>query len=300
MQDDTKIKKFLQKGGKLPTLPFVAREIMAATSKESPDINEIAEIAQCDMALCTAILKTVNSAFYSLPIEIVSIRHAIRYLGLSAIKNLAIGMSIVNGLTYRKEKYFDYNRFWRNSLFGAVTTRVIVESINRRHGENAFLVGMLQDLGIIILVEAFPAAYSIVQENLSSGYSELYEAETIILNINHMEVGGLIASSWGLPKAISTPISVHHCPNEIGSSEPDTRLMANILSISSLCVQSFDQLKCNCFLDKIDTKLNEYCLLRYINCNTIFERALNHLNLISDVFGIKPIEKYYFELMAIK
>ena len=74
-------------------------------------------------------------------------------LGLNAVKNLALSFSLLRGFAPKRKGAFDYVQFSKDSLVGAVAAKSLTEKINRRHGENAFFLGLLQNIGMLIMVD---------------------------------------------------------------------------------------------------------------------------------------------------
>jgi two-component system, cell cycle response regulator len=212
MQAHPSLKDMSQKTGKLPTLPGVAIRILQAMRRETPSIREISEIIASDAPLSAKVLQIVNSSFYGLPNQITSVHQAMMYLGLNAVKNLALSFSLINNFSSKNKIAFDHVQFWKDSLIGAVAAKLITEKANRQHGENAFFLGLLQNIGMLIMAQSMPKEYAEVLARAGSDASPLYDLESALLKFNHMEMGEYVTRAWGLPPAFSAPIGAHHAP----------------------------------------------------------------------------------------
>src|SRR5262245_6791812 len=106
----------------LPSLPTVAVEVLALTAKSNADLNEISRVVQNDQALSAKILRTVNSSFYGLSKPCPTITRALTYMGLSTVKSLVLGFSLVDW-TRQGEGGFDMIDYWRRSAYGAAAAR---------------------------------------------------------------------------------------------------------------------------------------------------------------------------------
>ena len=137
MASQNDLKDLSKKIGKLPTLPGVAIKILHAMQRETPNLSEISEVISADSSLSAKVLRVVNSPFYGLSNKISSVHQAIVYLGLNAVKNLALSFSLLRGFATKGKCPFDYVQFSKDSLIGAVAAKSLTEKINRRHGENA-------------------------------------------------------------------------------------------------------------------------------------------------------------------
>ncbi len=126
---------------KLPTLPGIAMKIIEVMQRESPSIKEIAEIISCDPSLSAKILQTVNSPFYGLPTKIGGVNQAIAFIGLNAVKNLALGFSLIKTFKPKKRVSFDHIQFWKDSLTGAVAAKTIADRVNRTYCRRCIFFG---------------------------------------------------------------------------------------------------------------------------------------------------------------
>jgi len=97
MASQNDLKDLSKKIGKLPTLPGVAIKILHAMQRETPNLSEISEVISADSSLSAKVLRVVNSPFYGLSNKISSVHQAIVYLGLNAVKNLALSFSLLRG-----------------------------------------------------------------------------------------------------------------------------------------------------------------------------------------------------------
>ena len=235
------LKVLPNKIGKLPTLPGVAIKILQAMQRDPPSIAEIAQAISADAPLSAKVLKAVNSPFYGLSNKITSVHQAMVFLGLNAVKNLALSFSLLSGFAPKRKGAFDYVQFSKDALVGAVAARTLTETVNRRQGENAFFLGLLQDIGMLILAETMPEEYAEVLGKAARGTGSLHEIESSLLGMNHMEVGQTVTDAWGLPASFSIPIGYHHSPERLVPPIDDIEQTTRLLHLSSLYVELFKQ-----------------------------------------------------------
>jgi HD-like signal output (HDOD) protein len=131
----------------LPTLPRVAVRVLDLAKEKDVSFGHIAEAICDDPVLAAKILKMVNSSFYGISQPVKTINHALVLLGLQTIKAVAVGFSLVRGVNARRSETFDYVRFWRQSLYTAVFARALAKLQSSEDCEEAFLAGLLSDLG---------------------------------------------------------------------------------------------------------------------------------------------------------
>jgi diguanylate cyclase (GGDEF)-like protein len=299
MQAHDLFKDMPRKIGKLPTLPGVAIRILQATGRETPNLREISEIIASDVPLSAKVLQMVNSPIYGLSREILSVHQAMMYLGLNAVKNLALSFSLIRNFSGKNPSAFNHVQFWKDSLIGAAAAKLITENANKHHGENAFFLGLLQNIGMLILAHGIPGAYGEVLSMAASGRTPLHEIESAVLTFNHMEVGEYVTHSWGLPPAFSAPIGAHHVPERSGATSADIQLQTKILHVSSLYIDLFNHPSPQgaAVYGPIEQLTGAYGLAASIDPRAIAEQVLASIRSIFPIFDIQIDEKKYIDII---
>src|SRR5438105_13395694 len=188
----------------LPSLPSIAMQVLDLAQKPEVDIAEIARIISKDPALSGKILRTVNSSFYGRSQHVSTISHALVILGLQSVKTLVLGFSLVTNLTKGKEKGFKHIAYWRRSIYAATAARTLAAKVGVVQQEEAFLVALLKDIGMLVLDQVFGEQYGQVHARVQS-HADLAAAEQQAIGTTHAEVGGLLAEQWKLPPLLTTP-----------------------------------------------------------------------------------------------
>ncbi len=240
MEKERSLQAFIDGIEKLPTLPGIAIQILEAVQNEEPDIDEISNIISTDPPLSAKVLRLVNSSFYNLPAKITSVPHSIKMLGINTVKNIALGFSLINNFQSQKSNGFDYTCFWKNSLVGAVSAKLLTEKLNPEFLDNAFFMGLLQNIGTLTFAHCMPAQYSLVLSEMEKTTSEHQDAEEYILGYNHQEIGEYLMKSWGLPETLYMPVGYHHNPEKLESTQAGIQVLTRILHLSSLFIELFD------------------------------------------------------------
>ncbi|MBW1730486.1 MAG: HDOD domain-containing protein [Deltaproteobacteria bacterium] len=204
----------------LPTLPIVVPRILSLMEKANADAGKITEAISHDPALTSKILKVANSAYYGFPQKITSLDRAVALLGFNMVKSLAISVGVIRSLPSKGlSKVFDIEGLWVHSLAVATAMKALARGAKEEdERETLFIVGLLHDLGKIILAEFFPDDFAEVLERSKSDPPVLlYESERRVIGMDHGEVGSMLLSRWKFPELIITPISKHHRHEENGS-----------------------------------------------------------------------------------
>ncbi len=282
---------------KLPTLPGVAIRILQAMQREAPSIIEISEIISADAPLSARVLKLVNSPFYGLANKIGSVHQAMVYLGLNTVKNLALSFSLLKAVQSGRKGSFDHTQFAKDSLIGAVAAKRLTEKTDRKHGENAFFLGLLQNIGMLVMAQSIPDAYEKVLEAAAGSEGPLHEIENGLLGTNHMEVGEFVTDAWGLPATITAPIGYHHCPERLRVPDNDIEPLTRILHLSSLYIDLFKRPQPAGGYSEIEKYIQAYGLSPVIGRSEITANIVESVRDIFPVFDLQIDEKRHIEII---
>ena len=211
---------------RLPSLPAAAIEVLQLCRRDDVAISEIARTISRDPALTVKILQTVNSGYYGLSHKVSSISHAMVLLGINTVKTLALSFTLVNNLREMGSEGFDPQIIWRRSLISAVGARGVALSLKDVDEEEAFLAGLLQDLGMLALLQALGNPYLKLLKASGPGFANLRALERQVLDLDHAIVGERLAAQWKLPDVLLQPIRYHESPDEFAPGAPPPMVVA--------------------------------------------------------------------------
>lgn len=168
------------------------------------------EIVETDATLSARVLRCANSSAYAVRTEITNLTQALAYLGLKQIRNLAITAS-VSELFKEEEVIGSYSRIglWRHLVSVAICARLIAMRCKFGNFEDAFLAGLLHDIGIILEDQQVHDEFVEVMQSLP-GAKSLIEIEDRHLGFNHTTLGEELAQRWGFPEHTKVAIRHHH------------------------------------------------------------------------------------------
>ncbi|HEY4348142.1 MAG TPA: GGDEF domain-containing protein [Gaiellaceae bacterium] len=182
-------------------MPSVALEVLRICQDPESDISDLSERLSRDPILASKVLQMANSAYYNRGNEVTSINRAAVMLGLRTLKVLALGFTLVQDLPNSGEAGgFDLQVFWHRSLVNAVAARSIAESIRSTKTEEAFLCGLLSQIGKLALAQAAPERYCVAVARGNGWPSEELEQE--VLGCTSSVVGELLLAEWHVPPSI--------------------------------------------------------------------------------------------------
>jgi HD-like signal output (HDOD) protein/signal transduction histidine kinase len=217
----------------LPTLPHVLLKLIDTCNSQESRLEEISQIIGQDASLSAKVMRMVNSAYYGLPTRVTSVEQALLLVGTDAIKNIAVSAAVfrVFGLA-KGDGVFNLKLFWYHSLLCATMAELIAKKTSYSSSDEAFLSGLLHDIGKLVLWVNFPKEYTQVLKS-SKSESELLLAEEKRLGARHSEVGAWMIGRWHLQSFMADAVLFHHEPaNRILDALPLVKIayVANALS----------------------------------------------------------------------
>ncbi len=196
----------------LPTFPAIAMRVIALMRKSDVRLDELASLIAVDQALTSKILRTVNSSFYGLTRPCTTVSRAVGYLGLSTVKSLVLGFSLVEIADNEAQDGFDFVGYWRRSVYSAAAARVISKN-SGGDPEESFVAALLQDMGMLAARAALGAKYLEVLRANRGTHGDLPGIERGALSVDHAGIGAALAERWKLPAELAVPIRFHHGPD---------------------------------------------------------------------------------------
>jgi HD-like signal output (HDOD) protein len=200
---------------RLPKLSPLTTQLLAQLSRRNCDVQELTEIVEKDPVLSAQILRLANSAVFGRLRPVDSVRHAVAMVGIGAMRKFALGSSISNLFSRTKmAANFSIVRFNVHSVATATLVELLAEEIPFESAEDAFLAGLLHDIGKLLIAVSLPRQYDNILALTAVNGVSLIEAECDVLGIDHAELSGLAVSRWELSEAIEQASRYHHEPGE--------------------------------------------------------------------------------------
>lgn len=199
----------IQSNDKLLSLPQVLSEVLEEVNKEDFSADSLAKIILKDPPLTGRILRLANSSFYNRMTEIKTVNQAVSLLGVTTVKCMALSSSVFHPDKVKAESGVDAKAMFANTLSVASASEKIAKAAGYKAPDEAFIAGLLHDIGILYFVHHHAEEYSgIIGKAIKA--DTLIEAEKTIFGIDHTEVGSHLAKIWRLPEYVIESIAVHH------------------------------------------------------------------------------------------
>jgi len=198
----------------LPALHAVALKALEMTHDPNISARELQSVIAADASLSARILKIVNSALYGLRSEISTLRHAIAILGLNTTRSVLMAACIetVFGQAGRRRRDLASRLLAEHSWGAAVACRTIARRVGYPDPEEAFVCGLMHDIGKPVLLDNFPTRYNEIFQSSYRGEERAYLAEFRAFGFTHAHVGALLAKKWNFPAQLAGAIGYHHTP----------------------------------------------------------------------------------------
>ncbi len=190
----------------LPVLPAVASELMGLDASSESYFDNVVELVKSEPRFAARVLAVANSVAAASQAEIATLRGAVARIGSVNVPNLVLGMAIAQGSSGDDPTV---RCFWRHSLevaMGASQLAALTGDLETPP-EEAYAIGLLHDIGRILIHRHGPPALGSPDESESCG---LVEAEIAFLGVTHAELGALACRRWGLPERFEVCVRYHH------------------------------------------------------------------------------------------
>lgn len=197
----------------LPAMPSSITEVISACDDHDMTVGQISQVILRDQSLTANILKLANSAFYGHARRVTTVTEAVVLLGFSAIKSLAISSHTSRLLSGALPGYgLQSGELWRHSIAVAFTARRLAVEVQLAPVEEAFVAGLLHDIGKTILSGYMENAFDEVTRIAQERRMPFHEVERELLGFDHAELGAAVAVAWSFPAELEEAIRHHHSP----------------------------------------------------------------------------------------
>ncbi|MCH7946925.1 MAG: HDOD domain-containing protein [candidate division Zixibacteria bacterium] len=213
----------------LLSLPQSLYKILDEVDKEDFSPEKLADIIKTDPALTARILSLANSAFYQKYSQSTTVSQAVSILEASPVKFLALSSSVLKPELIEQSSGINPKDIFTYVLLNAATAESLANELNFENSEELFIVGLLNDIGLIFLMQHYPSEFRQVLL-LKGKFDTLCEAEIEILGIDHREISHLLAKKWQLPGEMVNSIGCQ----KIEKASEKVKLMQDTINLTVL------------------------------------------------------------------
>lgn len=212
------VAKVVSGNADLPVLPATAVKVMQELRAPGISVPRLIKQVELDPALTAAVLRVANSAFYGSQVQLRDLKAAISSIGMKQTRNLLYALVLRSKMADAGAYGHHGAEVFEHSLAVAFGSRLVTD-VAAIEADDAFLCGILHDVGKLALVQA-------LRVNASGESHELDEADNALVEEHHAETGALLAEHWGLPPSVSNVIRYHHAFESADAPQPTTACVA--------------------------------------------------------------------------
>jgi HD-like signal output (HDOD) protein len=196
------------------------------------DLSEITDLVEFDQALTIRLLRVANSAFSASALPVVTVREAVARMGTQQVLDLAVAAGARPFLHHPVPAYgLEEGALWRHSVAAAVSAEAARGFCSVPVPPEAFTAALLHDVGKLVMGRFLsPEILGFIHRAQEVDHLDLLAAESLLLNVNHAELGGLVAQHWKLPPRIVQGIIYHHTPEQGQDVICDLTYLANLVA----------------------------------------------------------------------
>ena len=210
---------------RLPAMPQILIKLIEHLQADDAGMPELAALIAKDAGMTSKILSVANSSAYHRNNRSVGLEQSLVSLGTDMIKTLVISESVFQTFnSFPHSNSTDLRGFWKGSLTTAVIARDIAKQMEYGHVEEAYLAGLLHNVGRLALLATAPKEYSF--NFMARDDEDLCAVEQRTLQITHSEAGAWLIERWHLDSFLADSVLYHHEPiARLESAHPLIRIV---------------------------------------------------------------------------
>jgi HD-like signal output (HDOD) protein len=217
----------------LPTLPAYVFELNSLLGAVPVNLKRVAEVIRTDPSLTAQVLRLCNSAFMGLRERVSKIEHAVMLAGTERLRTMVLTCSLLEYVGHRVASE-DVQSFWQHCFLTATLSERIARAIAYSAPEQAYLAGLLHDIGALPLLVLTSMELKTPDESDAFRWGESIELEREHFDIDHCEVGRWIGVSWNFPLCLVEVMAKHHSPEE---AVRDPQLVGLVTAADQFCIR---------------------------------------------------------------
>lgn len=218
--NDDEYKRIVSRVTSVPSLPEHYQQLLAELQSPDASLRRIGEIIGQDIGMAAKIMQLIHTSFFGTPQSLADPMRAASLFDLETLRALALSTHVFSPFSEPSVTTLHLKLLFDHSLAVAITAREIAraESRDAQLADQAYLAGLLHDLGLLILAHSMPESCAAIVKTASENRTGICQAESQHLHESHASIGAYLMALWGLPDEVVQAIAFHHCPADAGSS----------------------------------------------------------------------------------
>jgi len=212
-------------GEKPPAFPMVARRVLQMVQDSDVNFQRLCDVLSDDAALAARILAVSRSPIYGQRTAPRTLLDAVHVLGLRTLTSVVVA-SAAHSLRSKNSRLAE--KLWNHSLAVGLMMWILSERVGGHEGEQAFLAGLLHDIGEMVLMDKDPYGFENLAREVKHSHGSIIAKEQQIYEYDHALIGVTMLNSWNLDSKIGVAVLNHH-----GSfSGDDINQLAALVSVA--------------------------------------------------------------------
>jgi putative nucleotidyltransferase with HDIG domain len=216
--------------GDLPASPAVINRVMSMTADFNTDTTDLSKALSADQTLTAKILKLSNSSFYGRAQGVASLEEAVMILGFFTLRSLVIATATHSMFSDDGPDSHEHI-LWEHSLATGMASRIIAQHTGGADVEEAFIAGLMHDIGKLIFLQKMPEAYGEIIAKIKSEGSSFADLEKQMFGFSHAALGSILMIKWSFPQGLIDAIASHHDLEKIAKLD-DCSLLPAIINLA--------------------------------------------------------------------
>jgi putative nucleotidyltransferase with HDIG domain len=221
--------ELIQNLGELPPLPQVATRVIRLSANSETSTEDLQNIIGMDQALSAQLLRVANSAMFGRVREVTTLTQAIMTLGFSASRSVVLA-SCVKNLFNRGPVGAQERTLWEHALVVALTGSAFSKAMKCPATEEAFLAGLMHDIGKSVMALKFPEGYTALLRQVRDEDEDGLSLELDTFGFDHAMVGAALLASWNLAEGLRSAVRWHHDPSQ---AVPEHRQLVALVALGN-------------------------------------------------------------------
>ena len=217
----------------LPAIPALPLQVLQMCRDDKASAQQVGEVISKDPSFVAKLLNVANSSFYGgSRHKVATVTHAVTLLGMNSIATLAFCFSLYRDLRKKGGGAFDHTHFWHRCILASLAAKILAKRVRVINEEEIFLAGLLQDLGVLVMSEAFGNEYGVMYQKANQDHHALEELEQGRWKTDHCEIGAWLAETWELPEVLREAVRGSHHPSLAAFEDEVSRLTIMCVALS--------------------------------------------------------------------
>lgn len=222
------IEQIVERVGDLPAMPAVVSDALAITDSAESDMETVGKVLERDPGLAARILRVSNSPYFGMRQHVGTLKLALVILGVREVRNIILGVSLVDALRDAKSESLLTDRFWQDSFRVASLSKRLGKAFSLGCQGEDFISGLLHGIGKMVLARQVHDKYAPIF-NQCADDDELAKRERESFGFTHADVSAALGKRWNLPETICDALALHlPSPERRLADAKDPQLAASI------------------------------------------------------------------------